>query len=121
MRTGTKTQADHKPQQLNIRHLYGDIYELAIAENVETIKITPKRGESTEARTAFTYTEYRATRQLSGYEEAVAALIELKYTHGDEISLMRKGIADANNAEYLEYLKHVDACKTYAREVFKNE
>ena len=124
MRTGNKTQADHRPQQLEIRHIHADIYELRAVEDVKEITVTPKRRERSaqeETRTGFTYTEYTATRQLSGYEEAVAALIELKYTHGDEIALMRKGITDAKNAEYVEYLKHVEACKDFAREVFKTE
>ena len=51
----------------------------------------------------------------------VAALVDLKYSMADEISLMRKGIADPQNAEYVAYTEYVNACKDFARELYSIE
>ena len=48
----------------------------------------------------------------------VSALVELKYTHGDEISLMRKGMLGIDDEEYNQYLAYVTACKSAAKEYF---
>lgn len=69
--------------------------------------------------TEYQYTLYSAVKIVSGYEEAVEALIELKYSHGDEISLMRKGMANHDDAEYVSYIEYVGLCKECAREYFR--
>ena len=59
-----------------------------------------------------------ATVTLDGYEAAAAALIGLKYSTGDEFSLMRKGLSDPANEEYVEYIDYVERCKSFARGYF---
>ncbi|MBQ8684701.1 MAG: hypothetical protein IJ514_00840 [Clostridia bacterium] len=108
-----------KPQSLEIRRLCGDLYEIAATEDVEAVEIANEETE--EKHTEYTYTERRDTARLSGYEEAVSALIGLKYTTGDEIALTRKGITASNDAEYVAYLAHVEECKAYARAYFDVE
>lgn len=120
MRAGNKSQAMEKPQSLEIRRLYGDIYEIAATEDVEAVNVvdeTTTKGK-TKTHTEYAYTERRDTVRLSGYEEAVSSLIGLKYTTGDEIALTRKGIAASDDAEYVAYLAHVEECKAYARVYF---
>lgn len=123
MRAGNKSQAMEKPQSLEIRRLYGDIYEIAATEDVEGVVVVDETTakEKTETHTEYAYTERRDTVRLSGYEEAASALIGLKYTTGDEFALMRKGLADGNNAEYVAYLAYVEECKAYARAYFNAE
>ncbi len=123
MKAGKTSQAMSKPLALEINHLVGDIYELAQTENVKTVKVADEQADQTETgkaktHTEYTYTERTDTARLAGYEEAVSALIGLKYTTGDEIALTRKGIADASDTEYLAYLSYVEACKQYARDYF---
>lgn len=123
MRAGSKSQAMEKPQSLEIRRLCGDLYEIAATEDVEAVEVvdeTTAKGKM-KTHTEYTYTERRGTVRLSGYEEAVSALIGLKYTTGDEIALTRKGITTADDAEYVAYLAHVEECKAYARAYFDVE
>ena len=64
------------------------------------------------------YRLYLETVSVDNYDDMVSALVALKYTPGDEISLMRKGITDSENEEYAVYLAYVTACKTFAREYY---
>lgn len=120
MRAGNKSQAMEKPQSLEIRRLCGDLYEIAATEDVEAVEVADEAAEA-KTHTEYTYTERRGTAHLSGYEEAASALIGLKYTTGDEFALMRKGLTDESNAEYVAYLAYVEECKAHARAYFNAE
>lgn len=119
MRAGTLTQAAERPQQFNFNKLYGCTYELEAAENIQAVEVKPDRHgsgqEADQERQEYTYTRYAATVEINNYDEAVAALVRLKYSSSDEFALMRKGQADQDNAEYTAYLEFVSACKTFAR------
>lgn len=122
MRVSYKSQADKKPQELKLNHLYGNTYELYATANIEEVDVENLNTEAEEGapakRTEYMYDEYFAKQDISGYEEAVAALIGLKYSFADEIALSRKGNAKSEDAEYTAYLKYVEDCKAYARAYF---
>lgn len=119
MRAGTITQAAAQPQQFNFNRLYGNLYELETADCIQAVNIKPDRHgsgqEADQERQEYAYTRYAATVEINNYDEAVAALVRLKYTSSDEFALMRKGQADQGNAEYAAYLDYVSACKAFAR------
>lgn len=50
------------------------------------------------------------------YEELVNKLVKEKYSDSEEFALINKGIADNNNAEYIEYRNFVANCKEIAKE-----
>ena len=66
----------------------------------------------------YSYVLYANRAKIRTYEEMVAALVDLKYSTADEISLMRKGIADPQNVEHVAYMEYVNACKDYARKMY---
>lgn len=119
MKQGELTYASEQPLELEIHNLYSDVYELTATDNVEVVQndYIDENGETVKAD-AFKYNFYLSTVQASGYEEIVSALVELKYTHGDEISLMRKGISNDSDEEYLNYLEYVSKCKLVAKRFF---
>lgn len=118
MRAGTLTRAAERPQQFNFNRLNGNTYELETADCIQAVTIKPDRHGDQEAdqeRQEYTYTRYASTVEINNYDEAVAALVRLKYSSSDEFALMRKGAADQGNAEYAAYLEYVGACKAFAR------
>lgn len=118
MKQGILTYSTERPQNLSLCKLYGDIYELSAAENIEETTVPEPAEAAAAPSTQYKYILFTDTRQLSGYETAVSALIGLKYTTGDELALMRKGFANPADAEYTAYIEHVETCKNYARRVF---
>lgn len=118
MKQGILTDSTDRPQNLSLRKLYGDIYELSAAENIEETTASEPTEAGAVPSTQYKYILFADTQQLSGYETAVSALIGLKYTTGDELALMRKGFANPDDIEYAAYIEYVEACKYYARRVF---
>ena len=121
MKKGTKCRADACPQPFEIRKLFADrdVYELVANEDVSTEEVRQREaGGEEELRQGYVYTMRLATVTLDGYEAAAAALIGLKYSTGDEFSLMRKGLSDPANEEYVEYIDYVERCKSFARGYF---
>lgn len=118
MKQGILTHSDTRPQSLFLRNIHADIYELSAAENIKETAAHDCDEMQTAPAVQYEYILFADTRKLSGYEDAVAALIGLKYTTGDEFSLMRKGMTDTQNVEYTAYLAYVAACKICARAAF---
>lgn len=57
------------------------------------------------------YTRYN----MDSYNDIVNSLVKEKYSDSEEFALINKGIADNNNAEYIEYRNFVANCKEIAR------
>ena len=118
MKAGISTQATRKPSPLNMRKLFGNYYELTAADDIKELTVADDvhgDGKERAKRTEYTYKLYQSAQTVESYDDAVSALVRLKYTSGDEIALMRKGITDASNAEYTAYLDYVEQCKAAAR------
>lgn len=118
MKVGTYTRSTQSPDRFKIEKLLNGAYVVSAAENVETLTFTEVENETPVERVEYAYTAYAATVELSTYEEAVAALVALKYSCADETALMRKGIADNTNEEYVDYVAYVESCKAYARSYY---
>lgn len=114
MKHGIKTQAAAQPKQFHIAPLGNGAWEIAYTENAVPVEME----QEDKPVQAWEYDDYRAQATFTGYEGAVSALIGLKYTTSDEISVNRKGMDDRNDAGYIAYLAYVKACKDYAREYF---
>lgn len=119
MRVGYTAKADNAPQQFRVNHLQRNVYEIYMTENVTESQARKHKRvlPEEENRKEYSYTEYTATVDIENYESAVEALIALKYTTGDEIALSRK---DHASAEYIAYIAYVEACKAFARGLFKS-
>ena len=118
MKAGVFTQAAQLPDSLKIEKLLNGTHAVSAADNIQTLTVVDGEDEQAVERTEYSYTAYSATVELSGYEDAVAALVGLKYSYADEFALMRKGITDSANEEYTAYVAYVEQCKAYAREYY---
>ena len=119
MKQGQLTHASEAPFEIEIRNLYSDVYELVAADDIHTVEVERVGSDNEpEVITEYKYNLYLGTVKASGYEDVVSALVELKYTHGDEISLMRKGMINIDDEEYNQYLIYVTACKCAAKQFF---
>lgn len=119
MKQGKLTHASEAPFEIEIRNLYNDIYELSAVDDIQAVEVERVGlGDEPEAITEYQYNLYLGTVKANGYEDIVSALVELKYTHGDEIALMRKGMLDIDDEEYNQYLIYVTACKCAAKQFF---
>ena len=114
MKAGVETRSTIQPDSFKISALSNGTYEIFASDNLVSETVTDEAGEHTE----YVYDAYYDTVELSGYNEAVAALIALKYSYAEEFALARKG---AGNEEYTAYLAYVEACKAYAVTVFEKE
>lgn len=119
MKVRNIARAATSPQQFSINHLFGNLYELTHTDNVQKITVTER--ESNKKRTEYEYGLFLETVNVNNYDDMVSALVALKYTSGDEIALMRKGIIDNANAEYVAYLAYVEACKATAKNHYEVE
>lgn len=116
MKAGTIARAASLPQQFNVNRLYGNVYELAHTDNVS--EVTLQATDNEPERTEYEYSLYLERVSVENYDDMVSALVGLKYTQGDEISLMRKGISDSANEEYVAYIAYVADCKSAARSYY---
>ncbi len=116
MKAGTIARAANSPQQFDINHLFGNVYELTHTDNAQKVTVTDP--ESNKKHTEYEYSLYLETASVDNYDDMVSALVALKYTPGDEIALMRKGITDSEDAEYTAYLAYVTACKASAKSYY---
>lgn len=115
MKVGVKTQSTVKPSQFNVNNLFNGEKELFYADEVVEVE---KETEQGEKEILYDYVQYFCSCKFSTYEELVSSLVGLKYSTGDEISLMRKGIQNEDDLEYVEYVDYVNDCKIFAKQYF---
>lgn len=115
---GKQSFSADKPQELWINKLYNNIYEIGYNENItkEQKTIGEKEDEIIEE---YKYDSYTNTVKLNTYDETVAALIALKYTFADEISMLKKIQGEKDSEETTVYEMFVERCKQYAREYWR--
>lgn len=116
MKAGNIARAISLPQQFSIYHLFGNMYELTHTDNAKKVTVTDR--ETDKKHTEYEYSLYLETVSVGNYDDMVSALVALKYTPGDEIALMRKGIADSENSEYAAYIAYVADCKAFAKNYY---
>lgn len=101
-----------KPQEFWVNKLFRNRYEIGYNENIEKIQ---KKFED-ETVEEYKYDSYVDTVKLDTYDETVAALIALKYTFADEISMLKKLQKGTDITETTEYEIFVEKCKQFARD-----
>lgn len=118
MKAGTTSRAMHPPAQFNMSKLKSGEYVLTLTEDVTPITVYDNNGETTTTHTEYEYTEFTSVSEIDGYESAVGALVQLKYSKDDEIALIHKGMDEKTNEEYVAYRNYTYNCKVYARKYF---
>lgn len=114
MKAGSNTLSTIMPPNLSMKRLFGDLFELEANADIKEVII--KHEDEEEVQFEYVHFEYQS--HIKTYDEAVSSLVGLKYSTGDEIALMRKGIAEPQSEEYTDYTTYVENCKTYAKQVW---
>lgn len=116
MKVGTKTQSTVQPDKFSVNALGEDTYELSLCENiVETEQVIEMVGENLVEK-LYEYNLTLEVHNIKSYEELVSALVSLKYSYGDEFALMKKGIINSYDDEYVNYVSYVNDCKSFAKQ-----
>ena len=103
-----KNQSTSSPQEMQVRHLSGNLYEFIGHENVTPTTIERDDEQVTVYNSDMTH----ITTRINSRDEMISALIRLRYTQDAEFALINKGIADSTNIEYVAYRDYVTTCKT---------
>ena len=118
MKVKELTRATSLPETFAIENLATGECVVSIAENVTQVTSYAPDGETAQQKTEYVYDRTYNTVYAPDYDSAVAAFVALKYTYADEFALMRKGMNDPQNAEYLAYVAYVEICKQFCRTKF---
>ena len=105
-----KNQATSSPQDLQVRKLSGNLYEFIGHTNITQEVIT----RDDEQVTVYNSDMVHITTRINSRDDMIVALIRLRYTQDAEFALIKKGIADSTNTEYIAYRAYVETCKTQA-------
>lgn len=105
-----KNQSTSSPQEMQVRHLSGNLYEFIGHENI--VPTTIERDD--EQVTVYNSDMTHITSYINSRDEMIVALIRLRYTQDAEFALINKCIADSTNTEYVTYRAYVETCKTHA-------
>lgn len=97
-----KTMSNIKPQKLAISRI-GKHYEIIYSNNIQEINV--------DGETHYEYDMKLIKAKINSRDEAIEIFVALEYSTGAEISLIKKGMLDSNNQEYLNYLDYVQWCK----------
>ena len=117
-------RSSESPRLLDVVQLGGNRFDISVAENIHTIT-TPIRTRGaavnkTETTEQFEFDRYNAVIEADDYGTFIAGAIHVRYSADDEIALINKGIADAENEEYKAYRSFVADVKTEAAKYFEN-
>jgi len=102
-----KTQSTVRPKQFTINDL-GKKQEIKLCENI--VEITNEDGD-------LLYEYDMELQTILKGANLTGALIHLKYTYDDEISLLNKGLLDNLDIEYVAYKDYVAQVKNYGIEL----
>ena len=105
-----KNQSTSSPQDLQVRHLSGNLYEFIGHTNI-TPEVIMRDDEQV---TVYNSDMVHITTRINSRDEMISALIRLRYTQDAEFALINKGIQDSTNVEYVAYRNYVTICKAQA-------
>ena len=105
-----KQESTQVPDDTAIRHLSGNLYEFIGHQNVVQ-EVIERDGEQV---TVYNSDMTHITSRINSRDDMIVALIRLRYTQDAEFALINKGIANANDTEYIAYRDYVATCKTHA-------
>ena len=102
-----KSEATSLPQDLEIRHLSGNLYEFIGNHNIMEKQI--ERDD--EMVTIYTSDLVHITSKIESRDDMIVSLIRLRYTQDAEFAAINKGIADSLDSDYVAYREFVNLCK----------
>jgi hypothetical protein len=102
-----KNETTIQPTKLSYRHLSGKLYEVELNENITQ----EERTHEDTTETIYISDRYSNVVSVESKDDLIAGLIRLKYSVNDEYALLNKGIANAQNIEYIAYREYVEECK----------
>ena len=105
-----KNQSTSSPQEMQVRHLSGNLYEFIGHENIVPTTIERDDKQVTVYDSDMTH----ITARINSRDEMISALIRLRYTQDAEFALINKGILNPLNEEYVTYREFVTLCKSQA-------
>ena len=103
----SKSESNIAPNDLEVKKLGGNYYEIIKNDNF----ITFEKDHEGQVETMYQCDKVILQKHIKTREEAIISFIRLKYTQDDEFALTNKGIANNQDAEYVEYRNYVDWCK----------
>jgi ABC-type Fe3+/spermidine/putrescine transport system ATPase subunit len=105
-----KNESTETPQEIQVRKLSGNLYEF-----IGNFNITSKQIErDNELVTVYESDLVHITSNVENRNDMIVALIRLRYTQDAEFAVINKGIANAQDEEYLQYRNYVTLCKEQA-------
>ena len=116
MKVGTKTKSTVQPDRFSVNALGADTYELSLCENIVETEQVIKMDEENLVEKLYEYNLTLEVHKVKSYDELASALVSLKYSYGDEFALMKKGIVNLYNDEYVNYISYVNDCKSFAKQ-----
>ena len=105
-----KNQSTLSPQEMQVIHLSGNLYEFIGHENIVPTTIKRDGKQVTVYNSDMTH----LTERINSRDEMISALIRLRYTQDAEFALINKGILNPLNEEYVTYREFVTLCKSQA-------
>lgn len=111
------------PQRFEITPLSDGVFDVKISENIAEITVQQRKRNTvneTEKVKAYKRDLYTAVVRAKDYGSFIAGIVHIKYNSDDEIALINKGIADAENEEYKAYRAFVTDVKAEAAKYFEN-
>ena len=100
-----KTQSTIRPEQFTINDL-GKKREVKLCYNIE-------QTSNEEGDIIFVYDMELHT--VSRDINSISALVNLRYSHDDEMALLNKGITDSADTEYVAYRDYVLEIKNFIK------
>ena len=71
MKQGTLTQSTTMPQSLEMKHLFGEVYEFTRAENIVEKQVNDTSGETPSEQTQYEYTLYINRQRAENYDHGI--------------------------------------------------
>lgn len=98
----------------------GVVTRIEASYNVLSKVETRKNKEGVEEEvTVYVYTYAFDNRLISNRDKLIAGLIRLRYSSDDEFGILRQ--KETKSEEFNTYYEYVEACKSFATEVFASE
>ena len=115
MKVGKSTVSSCRPPDYEIKDL-GNGFDIAANDDITYHEVIDE--ETGDLIEVYKYSRYAAYANINNYGEAVAALVHLKYSLDDEVALLKKGMQNPEDEEYVVYLEYVERCKEFARTIW---
>ncbi len=121
--TGKECTSTAKPSLVRVKQLAANLYDVQICENIRdnTLKRKNRASGDIEDVSGYAFTLYTGVVDARSRDAFIAECIHVRHSIDDEIALIHKHDADAEDAEYTAYQALRAAVKETANEYFAKE